>query len=54
MDKLIENQIDESQVVGKELEELYGGSGDCNGIYIECICNSKDWADEDDQENVVF
>jgi len=48
MTKLIENQIDENQVIENELEEISGG---CN-----CSSNSS-WmifADEDDQQNVIF
>jgi len=48
MSKLIANQIDENQMIEKELEELSGG----------CYCSpnygTSIFADEDDQQNVVF
>jgi len=49
MTKLIENQIDENQMMEKELEELNGGG---------CFCilgsGNVNGADEDDNENIVF
>jgi len=55
MNKLVENQFDENQVNENELENLYGGgSGDCT-VEFDCFCKRKTgFADEDDQENVVF
>jgi bacteriocin-like protein len=54
MKKLVENQFDESQINENELEKVYGGeSGGCT-VNFDCLCNNRAWADEDNQENIVF
>ena len=54
MNKLIKSQVDESQMNENEIENLYGGSGGCI-VKFTCVCDDKwGFADEDDQENVVF
>lgn len=59
MNKLVESQSDENQVNENELENLYGGEsgGECDKCTVRfgCICDEKwGFADEEDQENVVF
>ena len=54
MNKLVESQSDENQVNENELENLYGGESGCT-VEFDCICRTRVvFADEDDQENVVF
>ena len=59
MKKLVEGQLDESQVIENEQERLQGGNGgggdDEDGL--ECIlknCKFFSSADEDDKGNIIF
>jgi len=54
MTKLIENQIDENQMIEKELEELYGGGGSALSCPNMTSCSYTQNADEDGQGNVLF
>lgn len=46
MKQLIEEHVNE-----EELEELFGGSGNCT---VDISCGTKIFSDEDSEENIVF